>query len=101
MIRRRFRQHQAEKFAQRERIGGTPRNRALGIETFKVPDQEQAEVAARRQPRSACVRVESLAESLDVLIEIVSFKDLIQARVERMGGAARQILRGHSQRRLP
>jgi hypothetical protein len=61
MVGRRLRQHQAEKLAQGKRVRRTPRNGALGIQTFEVADQQQAGVAARRQTRSAVVRVESLA----------------------------------------
>jgi len=43
---------------------------------------------ARRQPRPALVRVESLAESFNVPIEVVLVEDLIQALVERVGGTA-------------
>ena len=46
------------------------------------------------------VCVESLAESFDVPVEVVLVKDLIQAGVERMGGAAWQIL-GRDPHRRP
>ena len=100
MIRRRLRQHQSEKLAQRKRIRGTPRNGALGIQAFEIADQQQAEVAARRQARSALVRIESLAQSFDISVEVVLIENLIQSRVERMGGTARQVLGRHPHRRL-
>jgi hypothetical protein len=75
---RRFGQHQAEKLAERKRVSRPPRDRTLGIQAFEIPDQQQAEVAARRQPWPALVRVESLAESFDVPVEVVGVEDLIQ-----------------------
>ena len=60
MVRRRLRQHQPEKLAQRKRIGRTPRDRALRVQAFEIADQQQPEVAARRQAGPALVRVESL-----------------------------------------
>ena len=38
------------------------------------------------------VRVEALTQSFDVPVEVVLVTDLIQSRVERMGGTARQVL---------
>ena len=71
MIRRRLRQHQPEKLAQRKRIRRTPRDRALGVQAFEVADQQQPEVASRRQTRTAdLVSVESLTERLDVAVEV-------------------------------
>jgi len=89
MIGRRLWQHQAKKLAQRERIGGTPRNRALGIQPFEIADQQQPEVAARRQAGSAVVGVESCAQALDEAIEVLLAENLIQSRVERMRSTAR------------
>ena len=59
--------------------------------TPRNTDQEQSEVALRRQPWSAVGRVESLAESFDVLIEAVLVQNLIQSRVKRWAA-----LRGRS-----
>jgi hypothetical protein len=100
MIGRRLRQHQAEKLAQRERIGGPPRNRTLSIQALEIADQQQPKVAPRRQPRPAVVRVESLAQAFDIPVEIVLVEDLIQSRVERMGSTAWQVLGHHPHRRL-
>lgn len=71
MIGRRLRQHQAEKLAQRKRIGRPPRNRALGIQAFEIPNQQQAEVAARWQSGAALVRIESFAQAFDVRVKVV------------------------------
>lgn len=73
---------------------------SLAIQAFEITNQQQAEVAARRKPWPTLVGVESLTRSFHVWIEAVLVEDLIQARVERMRGTARQILRGHPHRRL-
>jgi len=95
MIGRRLRQHQPEKVAQRKRIGGTPRNRALGIQAFEIADQEQPKVPPRRQSWAPLVRIEALAEALDVFIEVMLVKNVIQSRVERMRSTPQQIVRRH------
>ena len=101
MIGRCLRQHQPEKLAQRQRIRGAPRNGALGIQAFEIPDQQQPEVPARRQAGSAdLVGIKRLAESFDVPVEVMLVEDLIQSRVERMRGSLRQVLRRHPHRRL-
>ena len=101
MIGRRLGQHQSQKLAQGERIRRTPRNGALRIEAFEVADQQQTEVAPRRQTRTTdVVRVESLTKRLDVTVEVRFLEDLIQARVERMRSASRQVLCGHPHRSL-
>jgi hypothetical protein len=71
MVRRCVRQDQAEKLAQRKRIGGSPRDRALRVQAFEIADQQQLEVTTGRQPWPAVFRVEPLAESFDILVEIV------------------------------
>jgi hypothetical protein len=53
MIRRCVRQHQPEELAQRKRVGRTPRDGALRVQPFEVPDQQQPDVAARRETRAA------------------------------------------------
>jgi hypothetical protein len=40
----------------------------------------------------AIIRVEPLARALDEAVEVVQVENLIQSRVERMGGAARQVV---------
>ena len=100
MIRRRFGQHQPEKLAQGKRIGCAPRDRALGVQSFEVTDQQQPEVTARRQAGATLVRVEPLTQSLDEAVEVVLVENLIQSRVERVGGTARQVLGCHPHRGL-
>jgi hypothetical protein len=100
VIGRRLGQHQPEKRAQRKRIRGTPRNGTLGVQAFEIADQQQAEVAARRQARSALVGIEPFAQTLDELVEVVLVENLIQSRVERMGGTPWQVLGRDPHRRL-
>jgi hypothetical protein len=57
---------------------------ALGIQTFEVADQQQAEIATRRQGRSPFVRIGTLAQPLDEAVEVVLIEQLIQSRVERI-----------------
>jgi hypothetical protein len=47
----------------------------IPLHAFEVADQQQPEVAARRQAGAAVVRIESVAESFDVAIEVVLLKD--------------------------
>jgi hypothetical protein len=69
---------------------------------FEVADQQQTEAAARRQARPAdLVSAEALAERLDVFIKTGLVENLIQPRVERVPGTARQALRCDPHRRLP
>jgi hypothetical protein len=89
MVRRRVRQHQAEKLAQGKRIGRPPRDRALRVQAFEIADQQQPEVATGRQSWSTVVRIESLAQAFDEPVEIVLVEDLIQSHVERMGSTPR------------
>jgi hypothetical protein len=100
VIGRRLGQHQPKKLPERKRICRTPRNRALGVQAFEIANEQQAEVAARRQPRSALVRIELGAQLLDEAVEVVLVKNQIQARVERMRGTPRQVLSGDPHRRL-
>ena len=58
-------QDQPETLTQRKRIRCTPRNGALGVQPFEISDQQQPEVATRRQAGAAVDGVGSLAETLD------------------------------------
>jgi len=81
---------------QRKRIHGTPRHRSFRIQAFEIADQQQPEAASWRQTRAAhVVSVESLAESVDVTVEVMPVENLIQPRVERMHGGPRQVLSRH------
>ena len=65
MIWRRLWQYQSETLAQRKRVRRPPRDRALRVQALEIADQQQPEVAAGRQPRTAVVRIESLAEAFN------------------------------------
>ena len=95
VIRWRLRQHQAEKLPQRKRVSCPPRDRAFRVQAFEIPDEQQPKVSTGWQPRSAVLRVGSFAESLDVSVEVMLLKDLIQSRMERMRSATRQVVRRH------
>jgi hypothetical protein len=58
-----------------------------------------AENSAPQQPGPATVRVKS-AHRFGVWIEVMVVEDLIQSRVERVRGTARQVLRRYPHRRL-
>jgi hypothetical protein len=101
VMRWRLVQFESEKAAHAQRIGRAPRDRALRVEPFEVAEQQHTEIPARWQARTAdLVGVEALAQRLDISIEIGLVEDLIQSRVERMRGAARQVLCGYPHRRL-
>jgi len=92
---------EAQKAANAQGVRRTPRDRTLGVETFEVPQQQHAEIPARLEAGTAhAVGVKPLAQRLDVSIKVGVVENLIQPRVERMRGAARQVLRGHPYRCL-
>ena len=73
MIRRRLVQREPQKAPYAQRIGRTPRDRALGVEPFEVPEQQHAEISTRRQAGAPdLVGVKPLTERLDIRIEIRS-----------------------------
>ena len=101
MVRRRFVQLEPQEAPHAQRIGRSPRDPALRVEPFEVPEQQQAEIATRGQARTPqLVGVESLTERLDVPIEVHFVEDLVQSPIERMRGTPRQVLCGHPHRRL-
>src|SRR5262249_18048450 len=91
----------AEKAANAQGVCRTPGNGALGVESFKEPEQQTTKVATGRQTRPPkLVGIESLTARLDVSVEVRRVQDLIQSRVERMRGAPRQVLCRYPHRRL-
>lgn len=82
MIRRCLGQNQPQKLAERKGIRRAPCNGALGVQAFKVADQQESKIAPGRQPRSAdLVGVESVTERLDVAVEVRFIEDLIESRI--------------------
>src|SRR5260370_25795073 len=94
-------QSNGEKLPQRERIGQTPRNAALAIQSFEEPDHHDAKVQSRRQRRTSQFGVvKARATLLAVAVKGGLVKSFIQRGVERTS-ASRGELRSVPQRRLP
>ena len=102
MVRRRLVQRDVQELPQAQRVGGPPRDRPFRIQALEVAEQQQPEVAARRQTRPAHpVGVELRARPLDEGVETRLVENTIQAFVERVASASRQVGAGHPHRRLP
>ncbi len=72
------------------------RDRSGGGSSKSSNDPAAPQVSSRRQTRPAdLIGVESLAECLDVAIEVRLVEDLIESRVKRVRRAPWQVLRGH------
>ena len=84
-------------------LGGVRQMRAaVRVQALKVAEQQQPEIAARRQTRPTDpVRVERRALRLHKRIEPRVVEHPIQPFVKRVPSALRQIRRGHPHRRLP
>src|SRR5215472_7859176 len=94
-------QSNGEKLPQRERIGQTPRNAALAIESFEEPDHHDAKVQSRRQGRTSQFGVvKARATLLAVAVKAGLVKSFIQTGVKRMSGSSGQ-LSSIPQRLLP
>ena len=94
-------QREVQKLADAQRVGGAPRDRPFRVQAFEVAEQQQPEIAARRQTRPADpVGVERRALRFDEGIEARLVERAIQALVKRVPGAFRQICGGHPHRRL-
>ena len=101
VVRRRLVQVEVQELADAQRVGGPPRDRALRVQPFEVAEQQQSEVAARCQTRAADpVGVELRALRLDESIELRVVEHPIQALVERMPRALRQVGGGDPHRFL-
>ena len=102
MLGRRLLEAEAQEPAERERIGGAPRDAALRVDALEVPDQQQPEVRARRQARAThCRGVEWGALRLNKRVERVGVEDLIQPLVEGMPARDGQLIRRDPQPRCP
>ena len=94
-------QREVQKLADAQRVGGAPRDRPFRVQAFEVAEQQQPEIAARRQTRPAdSVGVERRALRFDEGIEVRLVERAIQALVKRVPCALRQICGGHPHRRL-
>ena len=102
MVRRCLVQRDVQKLPQAQRIGRPPRDRPFRVQALDVAEQQHPDVAARRQTRPAHpVGVERRALALDEGVETRLVEDTIQAFIERVTSASRQVGAGHPHRRLP
>jgi len=99
MIRRRGVEPEADEAPHGQRIRGAPCDAALGVQAFGIADEQQPEVAPRRQTRPAHHgRVERLTLLLGEPVEAGLVKDRVQPDVERMARRGRQISRRYPHR---
>ena len=95
-------QREIQKGADTQRLGRPPRDRALRVEAFKIPEQQQPEIPARRQTRPADRGgIERRALPLDEGIKTRLVEHASQSRIERVPRTHRQIRGGDPHRRLP
>ena len=101
MVRRRLVQREVQELPDAQRIGRAPRDCPLRVQALKIAEQQQPEIAPRRQTRpSDTVGIELRALRLDEGVEARVVEDAIQPRIERMPGTRRQIRRGDPHTRL-
>jgi hypothetical protein len=68
----------------------------MRVQAFEVADQEQTEIASRRQARSAFVRIEPLGTPRRIRRSRAGQEsDSVARRTERMGGTPGQVLGRH------
>ena len=97
----RLMERQAHETADRQGVGGPPRDAALRVDAFEVPDEQQPEILARRQTRPSHDRgIERATLVFREPVEAVRVQDRVQSRVERMPRRRRQVRRDDPQRRL-
>ena len=99
MLRRRLVEAQPQEPAERQRIGGPPRDAALRIKAFEVPDQEQPEVGPRQQAWTTDRSVERRALRFHEGVKPVLVEHLIQSLIERVPTSPGQRIRGNPQPR--
>lgn len=91
VIRRRFRQRDAHKLPQRQRVGQPPGDAVLAVDAFAVADQQRTEVDSWNQAgTSHGRRVELAAKTLDKDVKLFIVQKLVQPRIERMARRVRQ-----------
>ena len=101
MVRRRLVQREVQELPDAQRLGRAPRDGPLRVQALKIAEQQQPEIAPRRQTRPAdTVGIELRALRLDEGVEARVVEDAIQPRIERMPGTRRQIRRGDPHTRL-
>src|ERR1039457_2334848 len=102
VIRRLLVKPDSQKPPQPERIRRSPRDPALRIDSFKIPNQQQPEIDSRHQrwPPVVCgVKLRALL--LGERIELSIFQQFIHSLVERMAWPLRQFIVADPQPLLP
>jgi hypothetical protein len=100
VLRRRLLEPQAQKAAQRQRVGGAPRDAALRINPLEVADQQQPEdVPGRRLGRPSLAWNGAYCVSTNS--STVGIEHLIEPLVERVPASRRQLIRRDPQSRRP
>ena len=95
MVWRRLVQRDVQELPDAQRIGRAPRHGPLRVHALKIAEQQQPEIASRRQTRPPdAVSIELRALRLAERVEARVVEDAIQPRVERMPSTLRQIRRG-------
>ena len=75
---RRRQRHHTQERPQAQRIGRPPRDRPFRVQTFEILDEQQPELAARRQARPPHPRIERGAQLLNEGIEARRAQYLVQ-----------------------
>ena len=85
VIRHGFGGRKAKEFAQRQGIAAAPADAAFRVNVFEIPDQQHAEIAARRDGFAAELGgVERCAQVFDVGIKALLVQDFLQPLVKNM-----------------
>jgi hypothetical protein len=89
-------QADAQEIPQRQRIGRTPRDAALRVNVFEVPDQQQPEVDAGRQARATHpLRVEAGALAFEEIKLCRSFRSADPLLQVPTTGAGKEVTRSN------
>src|SRR5580658_6163379 len=90
MIGRGLAQFETEKRSQRQRVGRAPRNSALGIDPFEIPNQQRTKVNSGREARTPDFSVETLASRFGKAIKSALVQQPVQTLIEWMADRCRQ-----------
>ena len=97
----RLMERQAHEATDRQGVGRPPRDAALRVDPFEVPDEQQPEILARRQTRpSHDLGIELATLVFRESVEPVRVQDRVQSRIKRVPWRRRQVRRGDPQRGL-
>ena len=103
VVRRGLVQGEIQKRPDAQRVGSAPRDRPFRVQPFEVAEQQQPEIAARRQTRPADPRPRRTTRTVPPRTHrtLCLVEHPIQPLVKRVPGALRQIHRGYPHCRLP